>query len=380
MTDATAAPPAPTSLGSLAERATEELATLDAELAEIELLINQATTEAGRHEMRRTQVAEKLAVMPDSADGPEALELGRQVETLTRRAAVMEAQVDVLKGKQRALSRFRDAIAGYAEALSLLAAGGEGGDSAADGEGGGAARGLPRDAISAQEDLRRDIARQMHDGPAQSLTNIALQAQIVERLVGKDEAMAKGELKLLISMVQQTLDATKTFIFDVRPMVLDDLGLVPTLRRAARDRGRRAGIPVIFESDGQDRRLAVDVESGLFRIVDDALVAYLAGRPDRVVIRMSWSDELAIDVAAVQDVPEIPAEEQLPSATADAPAALAAMIEERRAKALEAPAPVILPADVWTVLESRAEAIDIRAELLDEGSRVRLVTASPEAG
>jgi two-component system sensor histidine kinase DegS len=380
MTDATAAPPAPTSLGSLAERATEELATLDAELAEIDLLINQATTEAGRHELRRVQAAEKLAGLPDSTEAPEALELGRQVETLTRRAAVMEAQVDVLKGKQRALARFRDAIAGYAESLSLLAAGGGASGSPSDADAAGSARGLPRDAISAQEDLRREIARQMHDGPAQSLTNIALQAQIVERLVGKDEAMARGELKLLISMVQQTLDATKTFIFDVRPMVLDDLGLMPTLRRAARDRGRRAGIPVAFESDGQDKRLTVDVESGLFRIVDDALVAYLDGRPDRVAIKMSWSDELAIEVVAVQDTPEVPAEEQLPSATADAPPALAAMIEDRRAKALEAPAPVVLPADVWTVLQSRAEAIDVHADLLDEGSRVRLVTTSPEAG
>ena len=77
----------------------------------------------------------------------------------------------------------------------------------------------------------------MHDGPAQSLTNIVLQAQIVERLVGKDPALAQGEVRQLVAMVQQTLEATKTFIFDVRPMVLDDLGLVPTLRRAARERG-----------------------------------------------------------------------------------------------------------------------------------------------
>ncbi len=76
-------------------------------------------------------------------------------------------------------------------------------------------------------------------------------------------------------MVQQTLDATKSFIFDVRPMVLDDLGLLPTLRRAARERGRRVGIPVEFDSMGQDRRLSMDLESGLFRMVDEALSAYL---------------------------------------------------------------------------------------------------------
>ena len=92
-------------------------------------------------------------------------------------------------------------------------------------------------------------------------------------------------------MVQQTLDATKTFIFDVRPMVLDDLGLVPTLRRAARDRGRRVHVPVEFESMGQDRRLPMDVESALFRIIDEALAAYLALGPERIRMRLDWTDD-----------------------------------------------------------------------------------------
>ena len=125
----------------------------------------------------------------------------------------------------------------------------------------------------------------MHDGPAQSLTNIVLQAQIVERLVEHGSRAAPAPRSASsIAMVQQTLDATKTFIFDVRPMVLDDLGLVPTLRRAARDRGRRAGVPVEFESMGQDRRLPMDLESGLFRILDEALAGYLGARAERVVV------------------------------------------------------------------------------------------------
>src|SRR4029079_15877077 len=120
--------------------------------------------------------------------------------------------------------------------------------------------------------------RSMHDGPAQSLTNIVLQAQIVERIIAKDPADAMREVQLLISMVQQTLEATKTFIFDVRPMVLDDLGLVPTLRRATRDRGRRAGVPVDSASLGRERRLPMDLESGLSRIIDEAMSAYLSAR------------------------------------------------------------------------------------------------------
>ena len=136
--------------------------------------------------------------------------------------------------------------------------------------------------LDAQEDLRREIARAMHDGPAQSLTNIVLQAQIVERLVATDPARAGDEVRQLVAMVQQTLEATKTFIFDVRPMVLDDLGLVPTLRRAARERGRRAGVPVDFDSLGPERRLPMDLESGLFRILDEAMAAYLSARAERV--------------------------------------------------------------------------------------------------
>ncbi len=104
--------------------------------------------------------------------------------------------------------------------------------------------------LDAQEDLRREIARAMHDGPAQSLTNIVLQAQIVERLVDQEPANAGTEVRQLVAMVQQTLEATKSFIFDVRPMVLDDLGLVPTLRRSARERGQRTGVPVEFDSMG----------------------------------------------------------------------------------------------------------------------------------
>src|SRR5437667_5028660 len=145
---------------------------------------------------------------------------------------------------------------------------------------------MSRIVLNAQEDLRREIARAMHDGPAQSLTNITLQAQIVDRLLGRDPEDARSELRLLVQMVQQTLEATKTFIFDVRPMVLDDLGLVPTLRKSTRDRGQRAGVKVEFESVGVDRRLPMELESGLFRIIDEALAAHLAAKPETLVLRM----------------------------------------------------------------------------------------------
>ncbi len=393
-----AAADAPGSAAELAARASAEVSTLERELEEIDMLVAQARSEASRHETRRAQVAEKLAGL-GKVEPKEAAELASQLVTLTKRAAVMEAQVDVLEGKRHALTRYRDSLAGYGEWLAAIGeAGPVGVPSASRAQGTGAAgeAGVPpiisaeaeaaalppaisRVVLGAQEDLRREIARAMHDGPAQSLTNIVLQAQIVDRLLARDPELARAELQLLIGMVQQTLDATKSFIFDVRPMVLDDLGLLPTLRRAARDRGRRAQLPVEFDSDGADRRLGVEIESGLFRIVDEALAAYLDRGPDRVAVRLDWGDALAIEIGAYRTAPAVAADDAAaPAPGADVPPALAAMIEDRREKArAAAPGPVALPATTWREIQGRAQSIGATAELLDEGSRVRLEVPLP---
>ena len=133
--------------------------------------------------------------------------------------------------------------------------------------------------------------RQLHDGPAQSIANIGLQAEIVERLMDKGDSAGRatrsGSLRRL---VQQALDSTKEFIFEIRPMVLDDLGLGPTLRRAASDRARRSGISVDFASQGNEDRLDPDVESAVYRSIDEAIAGYLAQDPPSVIVRLDWSE------------------------------------------------------------------------------------------
>jgi len=368
-----------------------EATALERELAEIDMLIAQARTEATRHGQRRTQAQTKLSAA--TAGGPkEVTDLTTQVATLARRAAMMEAQVDVLEGKRKALGRFQDTLSRYAG----LGTDGEpqandGSDGADGADGAGPAEtaipaAVSRVVLSAQEDLRREIARAMHDGPAQSLTNIVLQAQIVERLVAKDPEGAKGEVRLLISMVQQTLEATKSFIFDVRPMVLDDLGLVPTLRRTARERGRRAAIAIDFESAGTDRRLSADVESSLFRILDEALTAYLSLAPDTISLRLDWADGVEATVAARRAgaaLAGISAEPDAPEAT-DLPPALASMIQDRRGErrarveAARSAAIAALPPAAWRDVQQRAATIGATVELLDGGGTLR-VMVPPEA-
>lgn len=372
----------------LSDHLARDLATLDTELAEIDLLITQARTEAGRHEGRRSAATDKLTALGAEGDPTTRLDLATSLVALTRRAALMEAQVDVLEGKRRTLARYRDAVAGYAEAV----AGGRGGT----GPGPVGPADVDPDAplppavsrmlATAQEDLRREIARAMHDGPAQSLTNIVLQAQIVERLVGKDPVMAEGEIRQLVAMVQHTLDATKSFIFDVRPMVLDDLGLVPTIRRGTRDRGRRAGIPVTFESVGQDRRLPMDLESALFRMLDEAIAGYLAGGPDEVAVQLDWGDELRAQVSAKRGVIQTAATVADTGGAVDEaslPPALAAMVEERRvdaaekAEAARRSAIVTLPAAAWREIQGRAASVGATVELLADGGEVRITAPIP---
>lgn len=380
----------------------DEMAHLESELAEVDLLIAQAKTEAGRHETRRQTASDKLTAATKAAassgatiDPTVAADLNTQLVLLTKRAALMESQVDVLEGKRRALGRFRDALSAYGEGLAVfgdlpiaprpakLSAAAAARAAAADPK--GVPPAVSRLLLGAQEDLRREIARAMHDGPAQSLTNIVLQAQIVERLVATDPARANSEVRQLVAMVQQTLEATKSFIFDVRPMVLDDLGLVPTLRRAARERGRRAGVPVEFESMGSDQRLPMDLESGLFRILDEAMAAYLGARAERVSVKLDWDTHVEARVSASRAAVETRTETPDIDADADLPPALAAMMEDRRADARDAVeaarrnAIVALPPSTWREIQSRAWTLGMDAELSADGAELRLVAELPPA-
>ncbi len=358
----------------------EDLARLNDEAAEIELLVQQIRAESERHEARRLKGEERVTTLEHQPPtSPEELDAARvQLLTLTRRAAMMDAQSQVLEGKQRTLQRYRDHLA---RLLRDLTASDEASPAAGRGAttttsrtaGSGAVD--PRAVLRAQEEMRRDIARQMHDGPAQSIANIALQAEIVQRLVARDPKQAAAEVEQLRGMVQRALDATKSFIFDVRPMVLDDLGLVPTLRRTTIDRGKRAGIVIDFDSAGTDRRLPPDLESGFFRIIDEALTGFLSLHPSQLIVRLDWAesevhatirsgraDERALMARAAADLHAA----SLPDA--EVPQALAQMIHEQRTEEYQQRSEAhALPDERWQEIRARADALGVAVRLVDDG-------------
>src|SRR5664279_5014365 len=126
--------------------------------------------------------------------------------------------------------------------------------------------------IQAQEEERQRLARQMHDGPAQSLTNFILQAEICQRLFDRNPARAAEELDNLKSVASVTFQKVRDFIFDLRPMMLDDLGVVPTVRRYVDSFREKNDIEIKLDIFGDERRLASHREVMIFRGIQELMV------------------------------------------------------------------------------------------------------------
>lgn len=125
--------------------------------------------------------------------------------------------------------------------------------------------------IRAQEEERRRIARGIHDGPAQSLANLVLRAEYCEQLLDKRPELLKQELQSLKQFARSNLEDIRKIIFDLRPMDLDDLGLIPAIQRYATDFSVTHQIPVEVVVMGDQRRFSSAMEVALFRIVQEAL-------------------------------------------------------------------------------------------------------------
>jgi two-component system sensor histidine kinase DegS len=125
--------------------------------------------------------------------------------------------------------------------------------------------------IQAQEAERQRLARQMHDGPAQALSNFILQAEIAMRLFDIDQAKAKEELASVKSAATGTFQKVRDFIFELRPMMLDDLGLAPTLSRYVEAFKEQTGMDVRLTSSGMEQRLESYLEVMIFRAIQELL-------------------------------------------------------------------------------------------------------------
>lgn len=127
---------------------------------------------------------------------------------------------------------------------------------------------LSRRVLEVQEMERRRIAIELHDELGQSLTAIKINLQLSERL--KDDAL-RGLNRDTIHIVEDVLQQVRRLAANLRPSVLDDLGLPAALRWLSEQSANRSGFSVNFHHVRTQPRLAADIETACFRIVQEAL-------------------------------------------------------------------------------------------------------------
>lgn len=144
--------------------------------------------------------------------------------------------------------------------------------------------------IQAQEAERGRLARKMHDGPAQALSNFILQTEITMRLFDVDHAKAKEELTNVKTAVATTFQKVRDFIFDLRPMMLDDLGLLPTITRYIETFKEQSGIEVRLISTGMEQRFEPYIEVMVFRAIQELLSNIsVHSQATQVIVQMDTS-------------------------------------------------------------------------------------------
>lgn len=122
---------------------------------------------------------------------------------------------------------------------------------------------------AAQEEERRRLARELHDDTIQSL--IALKQRVQLTRLSIKERQAADSMAELEGLAEQTIDNLRRLTRALRPIYLEDLGLVTALEMLARETSQSAGVPVTFHLDGSERRLPPEVEMAFYRITQEAL-------------------------------------------------------------------------------------------------------------
>lgn len=126
--------------------------------------------------------------------------------------------------------------------------------------------------IQAQEEERKRVAREIHDGPAQSMANVVLRTEVCEKLLETDHLAVKNELQELRAIVKISLQDVRRIIFDLRPMALDDLGLVPALTRYLETLKERYNILIEIKSSENQKRFNPTIEVAVYRVIQEAVM------------------------------------------------------------------------------------------------------------
>lgn len=269
---------------------TDELRHIREKLTEIKVQIDQTSLVVEREQGRNTDLATELRTIQDNLETvprqdikskyDEAIEARFRLTTMRGQLEKLQSARDHLEQEQALLVRMLNRLQG----APTLAAADEGVPVQP-------AANIVR-IVQAQEEERQRLARQMHDGPAQSLTNFILQAEICQRLFDRNPARAAEELNVLKDAANVTFQKVREFIFDLRPMMLDDLGVIPTVRRYVDSFREKNDFDVRLDIMGEERRLETHREVMLFRAVQELMgLARDYANASQLIVKLDMSGQ-----------------------------------------------------------------------------------------
>ena len=244
-----------------------ELEETEKALREVTLMIEQSQGEVLKLSQRNAAITSHLQQLQNQFDQMPPQEIRNVYDSALdaqQRLFVMRGQLEKLQDETTHLERFKSTLE-----RARVATGAGSAVSAAVGSRGPLAS--VEMLVNAQETERQRLSRQMHDGPAQALSNFILQTEIAMRLMDVDAGQARDELNSLKASAMGTFQKVRNFIFELRPMMLDDLGLAPTIRRYADAFKEQAGLDINVTITGHERRLEPYLEVMLFRAIQELL-------------------------------------------------------------------------------------------------------------
>ena len=271
-------------LTSLAAECRDELEQSSQSLQEIELLLNQTQSEVDRLSQRESQQNARIREMEASLEAYSRADIRSTylaAHDVSLRLFMMRNQLEALESRRESIDTQQQKLrillnlaeinreqSGDAVAANTRTTALQGGTSLF-----GESVDLAPELIQARERERLRIAKQLTDGPAQVLANLILRTEVVKRAAERAPESVVDEVSDLREMAANSLLNVRRSIFEMRPLVLDELGLVPTLRRYAADFARENGATVTINGPDRDDSIAGHTRVAVFRLIQQALLA-----------------------------------------------------------------------------------------------------------
>ncbi len=255
-----------TNIGTTEQGIRNDLDQYKRALKETSLMVEQSQSELAKLMQRNAVVTghiQQIQTHVDSIPKDEIKASYSDALDAQQRLLVMKGQLDKLqsdKSNLETIIRYLDNTLNIIKEMSYQSAAGAINQAAA-----------LETLIKAQEAVRLRLSRQMHDGPAQALANFIVQTEIAARLFEMDPNKARAELNSIKETALSTFQKVRAYIFELRPMMLDDLGLIQTMLRYKDAFKEQTGIEINFTRKGKEVRFEPYIDVMVFRAVQELL-------------------------------------------------------------------------------------------------------------